>query len=56
MMRYILKGVLRVILRYFFLFLNESICCGLSLDSPQQDGSNDGLQHIFDRTDMEIHP
>ena len=36
------NGVLRIIQRQFFLFLNKNICCDSSLEPSQQDGSNDG--------------
>ena len=31
----------------FFLFLNENICCGNSLEAPQRDTSNENAQHMF---------
>ena len=31
----------------FFLFLYQTICCGYSLEVPQQGASNDYPQHIF---------
>ena len=31
----------------FFLFLNENICCGYSLEVPQRGKSNEYLQHMF---------
>ena len=33
---------LRIIQRYFFLFLNKNICCDPSLEPSQQGGSDDG--------------
>ena len=39
-------GVLRIIQRYFFLFLNENICCDPSLEPSRRDGSNDGSQNM----------
>ena len=29
------------------LFLNENVCCDPSLGPAQQDGSNDGSQHMY---------
>ena len=40
------RGVLRIIERSFFLFLNENISCNPSLE-PSCDGSDDGSQHMF---------
>ena len=37
-----IRGGMRIILRYFFLFLNENISCDPSLELSQQDGSNEG--------------
>ena len=31
----------------FFLFLNENICCGYSLEAPWRGASNAYLQHMF---------
>ena len=31
----------------FFLFLQENICCGYSLEVPQQGTSNEYSQHMF---------
>ena len=36
-----------IIRRYFFLFLNENICCDPSLEPSQRFGSNDGSQNKF---------
>ena len=33
---------------FFFLFLNEYICCDPSFEPSQRDGSNDGSQHTCD--------
>ena len=41
------RGVLRIIQRQFFLFLNENICCDPSLEPSQRDGSKDGSQNMF---------
>ena len=41
------EGVLVIIQKYFFLFLKENICCDLSLEPSQQDGSNDRSQNMF---------
>ena len=30
-----------------FLFLNQNICCGPSLELSWQDGSNEGSQYMF---------
>ena len=37
----------RGILIIFFLFLNENICCGYSLEAPPQGASNDYPEHKF---------
>ena len=42
-----LEGVLRIIQIYFFLFLNEKICCDPSLEPSRRDGSNNGSQNTF---------
>ena len=31
----------------FFLFLNENICCGYSLEAPRRGASNEYPQHMF---------
>ena len=31
----------------FFLFLNENICCGYSLEAPRRGTSNEYPQHMF---------
>ena len=31
----------------FFLFLDENICCGYSLEAPHQGASNEYPQHMF---------
>ena len=31
----------------FFLFLNENICCGYSLEAPRQGASIEYPQHMF---------
>ena len=31
----------------FFLFLNENICCGYSLEAPRRGASNEYPQHVF---------
>ena len=31
----------------FFLFFHENICCGYSLEAPQQGTSNEYPQHMF---------
>ena len=36
-----------IILGYFFLFLHENICCGYSLEVPQQGISNEYPQCMF---------
>ena len=41
------EGVLTIIQRQVFLFLNENICCDPSLEPSQRDGSNDGSQNMF---------
>ena len=46
------EGVLMIIQKYFFLFLKENICCDLSLELSQQDGSNDRSQNTFLRRNM----
>ena len=33
----------------FFLFLNENICCGYSLEAPRRGASNEYPQHMFSR-------
>ena len=40
----------------FFLFLNENICCDPSLEPSPRDGSNEGSQHMFSRSDMGNYP
>ena len=30
-----------------FLFLNENICCGYSLEAPRRGASNEYSQHVF---------
>ena len=42
-----IRGALRIIQRYFFLFLKENICCDTSLEPSRRDGSNDGSQYMF---------
>ena len=41
------EGVLRLIQKLLFLFLNKNIYCDLSLVRSQQDGTNDGSQICF---------
>ena len=41
------NGVVRIIQRYFFLVLNENICCDPLLEPSRRDSSNDGSQNIF---------
>ena len=36
-----------------FLFLNKNICCDSSLEPSWQDGSDDGSQYMFQRSNME---
>ena len=43
-------------LKVFFLFLNENICCDPSLEPSQRDGSKNGSQHTFKRSNMENYP
>ena len=31
----------------FFLFLDENICCGCSLEAPRRGASNEYPQHVF---------
>ena len=38
------KGGIRLIV---FLFLNENICCGYSLEAPRRGASNEYPQHMF---------
>ena len=33
--------------RFFFIFLNENICCDHSLEPSLRNGSNDGSQNMF---------
>ena len=41
----------------FFLFYNKDIlCCDPSLEPSQQDGYNEGSQHMFQRKNMENYP
>ena len=47
---------MRIIQRYFFLFLIENICCDPSLEPSRQDGSNDGLQNMFLLRNMANYP
>ena len=35
------------LLRHFFLFLQDNICCGYSLEVPRQGTSNEYPQHMF---------
>ena len=42
-----IRGVMRIIQKYFFLFLNENICCDPSLEPSRRDGSNDGHKICF---------
>ena len=39
--------MLKIIQRYFFLFLNKNICYDPSLEPSRRDGSNDGSQIGF---------
>ena len=39
--------------KIIFFFLNENICCDLSLESSRRDDSNEGSQHMFERSKME---
>ena len=41
------EGVLRIIQRELFLFLNENIYCDPSLEPSQRDGSDEVSQHMF---------
>ena len=45
-----------IIQGYFFLSLNENICCGYSFESSQQDGSNEYPQHMLSLKDTENYP
>ena len=47
---------LRIIWRYFFLFLNKNIHYDSSLEPSQKDHSKDGPQHIIERRYMENNP
>ena len=42
-----ISGVLKIIQRFFFIFLNENICCDPPLEPSHQDGSNDGSQNML---------
>ena len=42
----------RIIQNYFFLFLNENICCYPSLEPSQRDGSHDWSQNMSSRRNM----
>ena len=42
--------------KIIFLFLNETICCDPSLEMSQGDGSNDGSQHKFQKSNRENGP
>ena len=44
---YIIATEKRGIQIIFFLFLNENVCCGYSLEVPWQCASNEYPQHIF---------
>ena len=37
-------------------YLIENICFDPSLELSQQDGSNDGTQHMFHKSNMENYP
>ena len=39
-----------------FLFLIKNICCDPSLELSHQDSSNDGSQHMFERSNIENYP
>ena len=41
------EGLLKIIQRSFFLFLNENICCDPSLEPSQRDGSDDESHYMF---------
>ena len=38
---------MKIIQRYFFLFLNENVCCDPSLEPSRGDNSNSGSQEVF---------
>ena len=40
------EGVLRIIQRLFYLFLNKNVCCDPSLEQSQRDSSNNGSQNM----------
>ena len=42
--------------KIFFLILNENICCDLSLEPSQRDGSKDGSQNKFYDKNMDNYP
>ena len=42
--------------KLIFLYFNKNICCDPSLEPSQRDGSNDGSQHTFKRSNMENYP
>ena len=49
---YILRGLVKqgnlvIIMVYLFLFLHENLCCGYSLEAPQQKASYEYPQHVF---------
>ena len=49
------EGVLRIIQRIFFLFLDENISCDPLLEPSQQDGSTEGHNICFKKTTMEYY-
>ena len=47
---------MRIIQRFFFLFLTENICCDPSLEPSRRDGSNDVSQNMFLWRNMANYP
>ena len=51
-----IRGGIHII---FFLFLDENICCGYSLEAPRRGASNEYPQHMFssrNKKDISIFP
>ena len=50
------RGALKIIQTYFFLLLNENIHCEPSLEPSRRDGSNEGLQRMFNEEIWKVIP
>ena len=49
-------GLLRIIHRQVFLYLDENIYCNPSLEPSQRDGSNDESQNMFFGKNLDNYP